>query len=308
LELIQQGDSIIVRTNQDKVSDRVQPNAELDITVPAGSSIEAHGRYGDFDIQGVNGNVNINSDNAGVRLENLGGNVQIETRASDIVRAVDVKGNVELKGRGEDVELQNIGGTVTVNGVHVGDIQLSKLSQPLHWQDPLGSLDLEKLPGQIHISRGEVNGNNIVGPVRLQGHSADVQLSEFTQSLDLTMDRGDIDLKPGKSLPKMEVRTRSGDITLGLPPGAKFDLRATTQHGDADNEYGDPLKEEESGHGNVISGSTGGGGPQLRLETGRGSVNVRKANDDRPVPAPSAIPAPPAPPKPPSAPLQVQHE
>jgi DUF4097 and DUF4098 domain-containing protein YvlB len=243
-----------------------------------------------------------------VRLENLGGNVQIETRASDIVRAVDVKGNVELKGRGEDVELQNIGGTVTVNGVHVGDIQLSKLSQPLHWQDPLGSLDLEKLPGQIHISRGEVNGNNIVGPVRLQGHSADVQLSEFTQSLDLTMDRGDIDLKPGKSLPKMEVRTRSGDITLGLPPGAKFDLRATTQHGDADNEYGDPLKEEESGHGNVISGSTGGGGPQLRLETGRGSVNVRKANDDRPVPAPSAIPAPPAPPKPPSAPLQVQHE
>ena len=35
LELIQQGDQIIVRTNQDKVSDRVQPNADLDIIVPA---------------------------------------------------------------------------------------------------------------------------------------------------------------------------------------------------------------------------------------------------------------------------------
>src|SRR5208282_3700547 len=81
LELIQQGDQIIVRTNQDKVSDRVQPNADLEISVPEGSSIEAHGRYGDFDVQGVNGNVTINSDNAGVRLENLGGNVQIETRA-----------------------------------------------------------------------------------------------------------------------------------------------------------------------------------------------------------------------------------
>ena len=117
LELIQQDDQIIVRTNQDKVNDRVQPNAELDITVPAGSSIEAHGRYGDFDIQNVNGNVDINSDNAGVRLENLGGNVHIDTRASDVIRAVDVKGNVELKGRGEDVELQNIAGLVTVNGV-----------------------------------------------------------------------------------------------------------------------------------------------------------------------------------------------
>ena len=82
------------------MSDRVQPNADLDISVPEGSSIEAHGRYGDFDIQGITGNVNINSDNAGVRLEELGGNVQIDTRASDSIRAVDIKGNVELKGRG----------------------------------------------------------------------------------------------------------------------------------------------------------------------------------------------------------------
>ncbi len=138
LELIQQGDQIIVRTNQDKVSDRVQPNADLDISVPEGSSIEAHGRYGDFDVQGINGNVNINSDNAGVRLENLGGNVQIDTRASDTIRAVDVKGSVDLKGRGGDVELRNIGGLVTVNGVHVGEIQLSQLAQALRWQDPLG--------------------------------------------------------------------------------------------------------------------------------------------------------------------------
>ena len=157
LELIQQGDQIIVRTNQDKVSDRVQPNADLEISVPEGSSIEAHGRYGDFDIQGINGNVNINSDNAGVRLENLGGNVQIDTRASDTIRAVDVKGNVELKGRGEDVELQNIAGLVTVNGVYVGEIQLSNLAQPLRWEDPQNSMGFEKLPGQVRMSRGRVH-------------------------------------------------------------------------------------------------------------------------------------------------------
>src|SRR5580698_5094389 len=47
LELVQQDGQIIIRTNQDKVGDRVQPTADLDITVPPGSSIEAHGRYGD---------------------------------------------------------------------------------------------------------------------------------------------------------------------------------------------------------------------------------------------------------------------
>jgi DUF4097 and DUF4098 domain-containing protein YvlB len=309
LELIQQGDQIIVRTNQDKVSDRAQPNADLELSVPAGSSIEAHGRYGDFDVQGINGDVNINSDNAGVRLENLGGNVQVDTRASDTIRAVDVKGSVELKGRGDDVELQNIGGLVTVNGTYVGEIQLTNLAQPLRWEDPLNSMEFEKLPGQVRVSRGEFTGNNVVGPIRLKARSSDVQLSDFTQSLDLTLDRGDIELKPGKNLPKMEVHTRSGDIELALIPGSKFDLRASTDHGDASNDYGDPLRDDTSGHGSTIAGNTGAG-PQLRLETGRGSITVRKASAEETNPSPDAptAPTPPKPPKPPNAPLKVEHE
>jgi hypothetical protein len=308
LELIQQGDQIIIRTNQDKVSDRVQPTADLDISVPLGSSIEAHGRYGDFDIQSVNGNVDINSDNAGVRLENLGGNVHIDTRASDTIRAVDIKGSLELKGRGDDVELQNIAGLVTVNGVYVGEIQLRNLAQPLRWEDPQNSISFEKLPGQVRLTRGELSGNNIVGPVRFKARSSDVQLSNFTQSLDLTLNRGDIDLKPGKDPPRMEVHTRSGDITLALVPGSKFDLRAITDRGDAENEYGEPLRQEESGRGNIIQGSAGAG-PQMRLETGRGSVTVRKASaEDTTVPDIPNAPTPAKPPKPPNPPLKVEHQ
>jgi hypothetical protein len=308
LELIQQGDQIIIRTNQDKVSDRVQPTADLDISVPLGSSIEAHGRYGDFDIQSVNGNVDINSDNAGVRLENLGGNVHIDTRASDTIRAVDIKGSLELKGRGDDVELQNIAGLVTVNGVYVGEIQLRNLAQPLRWEDPQNSISFEKLPGQVRLTRGELSGNNIIGPVRFKARSSDVQLSNFTQSLDLTLNRGDIDLKPGKDPPRMEVHTRSGDITLALVPGSKFDLRAITDRGDAENEYGEPLRQEESGRGNIIQGSAGAG-PQMRLETGRGSVTVRKASaEDTTVPDIPNAPTPAKPPKPPNPPLKVEHQ
>jgi DUF4097 and DUF4098 domain-containing protein YvlB len=244
-----------------------------------------------------------------VRLENLGGNVQVDTRASDTIRAVNVKGNVELKGRGDDVELQNIAGLVTVNGVYVGEIQLSNLAQPLRWQDPLSSMSCEKLPGHVRMSRGDFNGNNVIGPVRVTAHSSDVQLSEFTQSLDLTLDRGDVDLKPGKNVPKMEVHTRSGDIDLALPVGAKFDLRASTNHGEASNEYGEPLREDESNHRAAVVGSTGGG-PELRLETGRGSVTVRKATAEDATPPPEIPSAPslPKPPKPPNAPLKVEHE
>jgi len=268
LELVQQGDQIIVRTNQDRVSDRTQVTAELEITVPLGSSVEAHGRQGDFDIQTINGGVDIASDNAGVRLENIGGDVRIDLRRSDIIRAIGVKGSVELKGRGQ----------VTVNGTYTGQIQLSNLAKPLRYEDTQFTVNCEKLPGQIHMGLGEFSGNNIVGPIHMNGRSRDIQMSDFTQGLDLTLDRGNVELRPGKTISKIEVHTRSGDIELALPENAKLDLKASTDRGEVHNDFGDPLRVEETNRGATIIG--GSGGPQVRLETGRGAITVRKASAD----------------------------
>jgi DUF4097 and DUF4098 domain-containing protein YvlB len=300
LELIQQGDEIIVRTNQDRVSDRTPATAELEITVPIGSSIEGHGRTGDFDIQTVNGAVDISSDNAGVRLESIGGDVRIDLRKSDIIRAIGVKGSVDLKGRGQDVELQNIDGQVTVAGTYTGQIQLSNLVKPLRWEDTQISVSCEKLPGQIHMGLGEFTADNLIGPIRLNARSRDIQLSNFAQALELTLDRGNVDLRPGKTLPKIEVHTRSGDLELALAEGSKFDLKASTDHGEVHNDFGAPLRVDESTHGATIVG--GSGGPQLRLETGRGAVTVRKASADE-VTFPN-IPSQPDAPKPPRAPIK----
>jgi DUF4097 and DUF4098 domain-containing protein YvlB len=302
LELVQGGgDQIIVRTNQDRVSDRLSASSELEITVPAGSSVEAHGRRGDFDIQNITGTVDISSDNAGVRLEKIGGDVRVDTRRSDIIRAIDVKGKVDLKGRGQDVELQNIDGQVTVTGTYVGQTQLRNLSQPLRYEDPTITLNCEKLPGQVHMGTGEFTGENLIGPVRLNARSRDVNLSDFTQSAEVTIERGDVTLRPGKTVPKIEVHTRSGDLDLALPAGARFDLKASTDRGEVHNDYGLPLTIDESHRGGTIAGVSGGG-PQVRLETGRGALTIRKATDEA-VTFPS-IPNSPNAPKPPSTPIR----
>ncbi|MGI8745150.1 MAG: DUF4097 family beta strand repeat-containing protein [Bryobacteraceae bacterium] len=281
LELVQQGTQLIVRTNQDRVNDDLRISEDLEITVPKGSSVEAHGRTGDFDVRDVDGSVDIVSDNAGVRLDNIGGSVRTEVRRSDIVRATGIKGSVELKGRGQDVDLQNIDGPVTINGEFLGQVQFRNLAQPLRFEGSHLELHFDKLPGQVHIAVGSFTGNNIVGPIRLNARARDVQISDFTQALELTLDRGDIELRPGGKgpLPKMDVRTRSGDIDLALPALAKFDLRLTTNKGEAHNEFGSPLSVEEDHRGGAIVGSVGGG-PQLRLQTDRGTATVRKSSDE----------------------------
>lgn len=281
LELIQEGDQLIVRTNQDRVSDDQRISEDLEITVPTGASIEAHGRTGDFDIREVNGGVDISSDNAGVRLDNIGSNVRIEVRRSDIVRATAIKGSVELKGRGQDVDLQNIYGPVSINGDFLGQMQFRNLYEPLRFEGAHMELQFEKLPGQVHAATGSFTANNVVGPVRLSARARDVQLSDFTQSLELTLDRGDIELRPGgrTALAKMDVHTRSGDIDLALPPLAKFELHLATDRGEAHNEFGSPLVVAEDHRGSAITGTVGSG-PQLHLQTGRGSVTVRKSSEE----------------------------
>jgi DUF4097 and DUF4098 domain-containing protein YvlB len=298
-ELAGDANQLVVRTNQDHVSGNTRASAELEIAVPRGATIEAHGRRGDFDITDIAGNIEISSDNAGVRLQNIGGDVRIDLRRSDIVRAISVKGELELKGRGSDVELQGVEGPVTITGTYNGVLQFRNLAKPLRFHGQQTELNIEKLPGQVRMALGDLTASNLVGPVHLSTRSRDVQLSDFTNSLEVSLERGDIELRPGKlPLAKMDVHTRSGDIELSLPPGAKFDLTASTGRGDVTNDFGPPLKVETDHRGATLRGSMGGG-PTVNLQTERGQLIVRKASpEDKPLTPRGEAPKPPEPPVP----------
>jgi hypothetical protein len=277
------GDVVIVRNNSDRLSGgRVRLTADMEITVPKGATVEAHGRLGDFDISDINGNVEIISDNAGVRLQNLGGEARIDTRASDIIRVIGVKGLVDVKGRGHDIDLQNIEGPVTIAGAYSGVLQFRNLSKPLRFNGEKTDFNVEKLPGQIRMALGDFTATNVVGPMHVSARSRDITISDFTNELEVVVDRGDLNLRPSLPIAHLDVQTRAGDIQLSLPPSAKFDLTASTTHGEADNQFGAPIHQQDDGRGASIRGSVAGG-PVLSLRTERGRVVVRKASaDDRP--------------------------
>ncbi|HXR77548.1 MAG TPA: DUF4097 family beta strand repeat-containing protein [Bryobacteraceae bacterium] len=275
--LVADGNVVTVHTNQQKAPDNVRISTDLEITVPRATSVEAVGRLGDFDVSDITGNVSLSSENAGVRLQNIGGNVTVETRHGDVVRCSDVKGNVDLRGRSSDVELEKIAGQVTINGSYSGSITLRDLAKPLRVDNFHTVLIVQKVNGQITMDRGTLSAQNIVGPAQFTTHATDVDVTGFTQPLEVTVDKGDISLRPGKGpLGRMVVRTRAGNIDLALPETSKFDLKATTDHGDIENEFGQPLQLETAGRGAKLTGMVGGG-PDLNLATDRGAITVRKA-------------------------------
>jgi hypothetical protein len=295
LEVVTQGDLLVIRTNQDRPSGPQRISSDLEITVPKGAIVQARGRTGDFDLSDVAG-VDIDSDNAGVRMNNIGGDVRVDLRRSDIIRATNVKGNVDVKGGGWDVEFENVLGQATINGSYSGELIFRNLAKPLRFESHQTELRVERIPGQVRMGRGDLTAHGVTGPMILKGQSKDIELSDFTDNLDVSIDRGDIELRPGKlPLSKMEVRTKAGNIHLAVPPNARFQLRAATNRGEIDNEFGTPLQFEPEGRGGRLTGAVGGGGQEIQLTAERGSITVRRVS------AADAA-TPPEPPKPPAAP------
>jgi DUF4097 and DUF4098 domain-containing protein YvlB len=276
VEVFTSGGQILIRTNQERATGQQRVSADIELTVPKGSSVQASGRLGDWDIVNLQGEVEIKSDNAGVRLQDIGGKVRVDTRRGDIVRAVNVKGSMEVLGNGRNVELENVEGGVTVNGYFSGDIQLRNLAKGMLFQSGSTELRFDRLPGQLEMDLGKMSVNNVVGPLRLSGKTKDVQITDLAGELQVTLDRGDVTLV--NKLPptaKIDIRTRNGDVELTLPPSAKFEMSGTTDRGEATSAFGDAVRVTTEGGGATLKGSTGSG-PQIVVHTDRGKLTLDK--------------------------------
>jgi len=146
----------------------------------------------------------------------------------------------------------------------------------VHFTGTQTEFNIESVPGQVSMTLGDFTGSKISGPMHLTGRSRDVQISDFTGPLDITLDRGDLNLTPALPLGRIQAHLRSGDIRLALPVGAQFTLNAATENGDISNPFGGGLALETKGRHGTLRGAVGGGA-SINLETRRGDIAVQQA-------------------------------
>src|SRR5271157_2810449 len=289
VEIVRQGDRLLVRTNQDRgPSNRRISDDLVEVTVPRGMAVEVRGRQGgDYDISGVSGDVDLFANHAGVRLSNVGGNARIEIGRTDSIRAVDVKGKLDIQGQGADLDLESIQGPVTVSGAYNGSLSFKKLAKPLQFEGARNTeLNVQAIPGEINMDLSQFSANDVTGPMKLSTRSLDIHVHQVTHSLEVETERGEIELLPGAPMPTIEARSGEGRIELALPSQAPFQLDATAEHGEVTNDYGDAIHQQADGHTATLKANVGNG-PMIRLTANHGSVEVRK-EDAAASPAPGA--------------------
>jgi DUF4097 and DUF4098 domain-containing protein YvlB len=277
VEIVPQGDRLMIRTNQDRVRNNQRITDDLDITVPRNMSVESRSSNGDHEVSGIDGDVDINTGRGDVRLSRIGGNVRLDISRSEVIRLVEIKGRVDVQGRGNDLEMDTIAGQVTVGGTYGGTIDLKNLAKPLRLEGSRGTeLSAQAIPGRISMDLGEFSARDVVGPMRLVTRARDIKVQQVTQSLEVSTERGDIELIPGRTpLPTIDAHTGNGKVELVLPERASFTLDAVVQRGDALNDYGSPIEQDRSGRSATLKGKVGDG-PLLKLNSRQGMVTVRK--------------------------------
>jgi DUF4097 and DUF4098 domain-containing protein YvlB len=300
IEVVPEGDHLLVRANQDRASDNQRVSEDIEVTVPRSIAVEARARRGDFEVGDVDGDVTLGGSRGDVRLSRLGGNARVEVSHSDSIRAIDVKGHIDVQGEGSDLSLENVQGQVTINGAFSGTLDFKNLAKPLEFQGARNTeLHVEAVPGNISMDMGEFTANGLTGPVRFVTRSRDIKIGRFSQTMTIETEHGNIELDPGMPVPAIEARSGAGNIELTLPAKAAFHLEATAERGDATNDFGPPIQKDTSGRSATLKGKVGDG-PSIRLIASRGEVTLHKGDESvRPPDAPVA-PAAPAPPKAPA--------
>jgi len=122
VEVIPQGDWLLVRTNQDRGSRNERITDDLEIVLPRGFSVETRGCNGDYEAKRYRWHLEVNCSAAAWRIARIGGNVRMDIGRGDLIRVTDVKGRIDVQGgRGQqfgDGECWR--GQVTIGGTFTG--------------------------------------------------------------------------------------------------------------------------------------------------------------------------------------------
>jgi DUF4097 and DUF4098 domain-containing protein YvlB len=122
---------------------------------------------------------------------------------------------------------------------------------------------------------GAVRASSINGRVQARGLTGAVNLSVINGRLEATLDK----LNESGTVNLSSV---NGALVVTIPSDSNATVRASTIHGQISNDFNLPVREGEY-VGRDLEGRLGQGGARVRLSNVNGSINIRRANDNRPL-------------------------
>jgi DUF4097 and DUF4098 domain-containing protein YvlB len=197
--------------------------SDIEVMVPAGSSVAVEGFSVTIAIAGVNGSVKAETVNGTITHAGGGKDVQLQsvngavesTRASGRVRVEAVNGTVSVRDASGELEASTVNGKLTVAGGSFARVHLETVSGSLHFDGailPKGTLGVESVSGSTELVfppgfGGDFSVTTFSGTITNELGPAAQKTSDFMPQKELTF-------TSGAGGVHVSVETLSGSIAL----------------------------------------------------------------------------------------------
>jgi DUF4097 and DUF4098 domain-containing protein YvlB len=246
---------------------------DLDLQLPRQIALSLVTRRGNLSVTQREGNVDLDTNHGNASVDQVKGYATLHVHGDVTVK--DVTGNVQVEGTVDDGDIADVKGALDFNAGYNGSVQLARISQGLHLKSVRTDLQLAKLDGEMELSNGELRGSSISGPVKLSTSSNEVHLEDVSGDIAVENRNKVVEIKPKAPLGTIDISNVHSGIELDLPENAGFRLDAQSTGGKIDvNDFS--VNVDNRGDDATARGTVGKNGPDIRLRSNRGTIQIRK--------------------------------
>ncbi|MGH7725964.1 MAG: DUF4097 family beta strand repeat-containing protein [Candidatus Eiseniibacteriota bacterium] len=214
--------------------------ADLKVRVPKGQKIALHLGVGEASLTNVDGEIFVDCAAAGVTASGMRGRFTVDT-GSGTVQVSDVEGLLSVDTGSGSVDITQVKGPSVVVDTGSGSVSLSKVTaEELSVDTGSGSVELSELSAPVvHVDTG----------------SGWVKMGLLTTVEEVYVDTG------------------SGSVEITAPANLSATVSLETGSGDLESDFPLRILRKDS---DSISGTIGDGKGKIAVETGSGSVLIRR--------------------------------
>jgi DUF4097 and DUF4098 domain-containing protein YvlB len=258
--------------------------SDLDIALPRKASVMVATHHGDISIMGRDGNADVESHNGDVSVTDLNGALSVQLDHSS-ARISQIASDVTVQGRANEVSIEDVKGGVRLEGDFMESLKLSHIAKTVSFKSSRTDMDFSRLDGSLNLDSGDLEADNVLGPLRLRTRSKDITVNGLSGDVHVQNENGNVELhinKPGS----VEVNDRKGDVRLFVPQKAGFQVDAQARDGSIQSDFGSLNIQNGDEHSTAAGSINGGGGARLVVNNEHGDIEIRSG-----VPTPPPVPA-----------------
>ena len=208
--------------------------------------------HGNITMSGLTGNQDFSTSHGNLSLTSIKGKLT----------GVTSHGNISISEATDDIDLQT----------SHGNIDAKNCGGALKLVTSQGNVQINGIKGKVRTrtDHGNIEGDIIEGELSASTSHGDVELKNLSCSVETSTSHGNISLTLNQVTGPLNVSNATGDIALQLPDGKGVDL--DIQGKDIKLLTVKNFSGSQDNHS--IKGTLNGGGPAVKLRTGRGKISL----------------------------------